>query len=673
MSDSLGDGTLSRLTYLISVNSHNLLTPRSLSSSEFIPTGKFGFEYPQLSLAPAPKKRRRIWLRVLGLGLLTWFIITLVGVALAVDGAFRIKTAVSDGQAALEVADFTLASDSLERVRSGLLEVQRGFLFLTYLRPVPWIGEQLKVAQEAIDVSLEVTGAMTSLLIFEQLSAEDRHLMLSGLSASLPELREAQVRLSLASKDFEQLNIQKMSSQLRLAISPLSQILPDLAAVVDVLVPVAAIAPEFAGLEDDKQFLTLFLNNAELRPNGGFIGIYNLAEVRDGEIVNMSTSDSYAVDALVQGQPGYHVNPPPPIATYLNQPVWYFRDANWSPDFGETARTATQLMRQEIAFGKLPVPQIDGVIGITPDFVSRFLNIVGPITVSGVTFTADNLAPELEYQVEQAFVGRGIAVSDRKDIVALLGDELINKLAALPTSAWPELFKAIQAGAQEKEFALMSFDPKVQAVLTDNHWAAVIRSNAINDTLLVVDANMASLKTNAVVERDVKYSIIKTSSGYRATAEVNYTNQGSFDWKTTRYRTYTRLYVPLGSKLVSSSGSMLNDKLLNPGLLPGQVTVSEELGMTSFGAFIAIEPGESGTLSFTYDLPASVVAAIENGTYQLLAQKQMGAGDNPLTLDLDFGKAVVSASPAEESQNFGDNIYHVTTELKTDELFTVSF
>ncbi|MDQ5952287.1 MAG: hypothetical protein QG626_414, partial [Patescibacteria group bacterium] len=315
--------------------------------------------------------------------------------------------------------------------------------------------------------------------------------------------------------------------------------------------------------------------------------------------------------------------------------------------------------------------EIHGVVGLTPSFISRLLTFVGPITVEGQTFTDENIADLLEYQVEKGFEANGIPLEQRKEIVSTLTDELVEKLLDLPPSSWPGLFKILHEGFDEKEFALMSFDDKTQTALEDNNWAGTLNAASADDVLMVVDANMAALKTDPVVDREVTYSIVKHGTGYRATTNIKYIHHGGFDWKTTRYRTYTRLYVPSGSTLISSSGSLRDDKTRNPGLVPGQITVENEFGMTSFGGFIAIEPGQSGTLSFTYDLPSSVVSAIDRGDYRLLAIKQLGAGDNLLTLNLDFDTTVTSAEPGEEVENFGDNRYQVTTELNTDKLFTV--
>ena len=193
------------------------------------------------------------------------------------------------------------------------------------------------------------------------------------------------------------------------------------------------------------------------------------------------------------------------------------------------------------------------------------------------------------------------------------------------------------------------------------------------DSLMVVDANLASLKTDIVVDRSIVYTLSPASDGYVAKVTIKYKNRGGFSWKTTRYRNYVRVFVPAGSELVASSGAMLNDKILDPQRLPSQIDVIDELGRRSFGAFVSVEPGETRQLEISYRLPALVATRIKLGSYSLYVQKQPGLVAVPLTIDLDFGKKVTVASPPELPARFGDNKYSFSTDLRLDRQFEVGF
>jgi hypothetical protein len=170
----------------------------------------------------------------------------------------------------------------------------------------------------------------------------------------------------------------------------------------------------------------------------------------------------------------------------------------------------------------------------------------------------------------------------------------------------------------------------------------------------------------------VTYEIYQNASAqWIGRVAIHYQHQGTFDWKTTRYRTYTRIYLPTDTEFLSVEGSWLNDKTQNPSRAKGKVDVVDELGLTSFGTFTSVEPGEENTLIFEFVLAPQVVEAIEAQLYELTVIKQAGAQNNALTLDLDFGKTVARAHPPEDSTNWGDEVYHLNTIVDQDLEITV--
>ena len=184
----------------------------------------------------------------------------------------------------------------------------------------------------------------------------------------------------------------------------------------------------------------------------------------------------------------------------------------------------------------------------------------------------------------------------------------------------------------------------------------------------MVDANLAALKTDGVMEKRVLYQLDGRDPAHpRATVTLTYRNTNrSISWRYTRYRDYVRIYVPEGSRLIGSSGAMLNDKTKTGGrVVEGVVDVMHDLGKTVFGAFWAVEPGETRTLSFTYELPPSVMTSLVSDKYTLLVQRQPGSL-SALTLDLNFGKNILSAIPAEQKHFFGDARYQETQPVQKD-------
>lgn len=591
----------------------------------------------------------------------------------------RLQDSADTAQTALKDGDFIAADDALADAVDAIADAQHGLSLLVFLRPVPWVGTQLvglgytldagnatiTALREAVTIMrnvVEVTARAQALLgitdsnvPYHELSTSARTAMLSALHDAYPEFLQMQVKLRLAVDDIARLKNLHVSPILENAVAPFADLLTPLQQAVDLLTPFSAVIPDLAGLGADRQFLMIFANDTELRPGGGFIGVYGLAVTRDGEIVQMATNDVYSLDHSVSAD--YHVAAPTPIAAHLGVDGWYFRDSNWSPDFATSTEDGLQLLRQEYASSGQPVPDVHGALMFTPKFISRLLTLIGPVTIDGQTFTPENIADKLEYEVEQGYVGAGIPAHQRKDIVARLTDTVVDRLIALPSSSWPSLFTTLTEGFAAKEVALWSPTEETQAVYVDAGWSGDVSIANADDVLMVVDANLGALKTDTVMEREIAYSIEPTSTGYNATVALTYTNNGSYTWKTTRYQTYTRVYAPLGSTFVNG---------------PQDTLAVDDLGMTSFGTYLTIAPGETRTFTLTYALPRSVTSAVADGSYELRVLKQLGASDNGLTLHLEFPSKVDFATPAEDAAHYNDNAYDISTTLDTDKVFDVN-
>ncbi len=410
--------------------------------------------------------------------------------------------------------------------------------------------------------------------------------------------------------------------------------------------------PTLLGYDKPQTYLVLFLNNTEIRPGGGFIGSYALVRLDKRQITMFETSGSENLDWAATST--FSVEPPRPIKQYLKQPKWYFRDSNWSPDFSESAKQAIKFYQEE---GGKEGYKIDTVIGITPTVVEKLMARTGPITIVGKTFTADNFTEALEYHVEYGYRQTGIDMSDRKTIMGDLGREFIKKITNLSAGNWAGLWSDFLKLASERQIMMYSVNVDAQKLIEKNNWSGKINYTT-DDYFLVVDANLASLKTDPAVFRKITYQVRPDGEKLKAKIIVEYDHRGNFDWRTTRYRTYTRVYAPLGSKLISSDGYIDENKK------PALAETFEDLGKTVFGGFMSIEPQTKKILTLEYYLPINFADKLKKGLYKLFVQKQLGTRAFPLTIDLDFGKTVGAVN---------DRIFHQETNLNVDREFEVKF
>lgn len=609
---------------------------------------------------------------------------------LADSGKRNLELAVSRAEA----LDFGNANFYLSEAKNNFEEARAKFSNLRFLKIFPWVGDQYGAIENLIETGVETSSALQDVVgvvgdivniageaettlggvpgvnketSFAELSPEKKREILQKLFDSAPRLASAEIKIDQALASLDEVKEGRVIGQIFQVVAKVRETLLKLKNAVQKAIPAAEILPQLAGYPEGKTYLFLLQNSDEIRPTGGFIGTYGIVKAKDGEIKTFETDNIYALDGPASNF--LKIDPPAPIKKYLKVGSWFMRDSNWSPDFPTSAAKAEWFYEAERGEEK----KIDAVVAVTPTLIENILRQIGNIEMDGATFTPENLMDVLQYKVEKEYYEKGIPEWQRKDIVGKLGDKIFERLANLPSSRWSDLINVVSEALVQKHLLLWGKSAGLQSIITREGWDGAVR-NTDGDYLMVVDANLASLKTDSVMDKKISYSFAMGENGeVRAKAEIVYKNKGTFTWKTTRYRTYTRIYVPAGSVLVKGTGMMENDKVSDPSRRAGKVDVGEELGKTYFGAFISIEPGEERALSFEYILPEKIKNQIQGGSYKLFFQKQSGTTGHPLTLNLDFGKKIKQAAPAEESKDWGDAVYKLRTDLRTDKEIEIRF
>lgn len=384
------------------------------------------------------------------------------------------------------------------------------------------------------------------------------------------------------------------------------------------------------GFDEERTFLLLLLNNTELRPGGGFIGTYAVATLRNGQLMDLFVEGSDLLDARAPTrQVSYPA--PKPIQDYLKVDQWQFRDSNWSPDFAEGAKWALWLYRQE---GGRAADRIDGVIGVTATVLEELINLTGSITVGDVTIRQGSAVSDLEYEVEYAFSHRGLPVIERKEIMGDLAHKIARRLVSIAPTRWKEILDTFQRLGHEKYLMMYAADPVVQAVISAQGWGGEVEPFS-GDGFMVVDANLGALKTDHAMRRYYRYAVRPAQNGaFEGALTIRYEHRGALDWRTSRYRSYTRVYLPDDVTVKEVRGFVDPE---NPKKQVSADTGARD-GMQLRGGYIRVAPNESQEVVITYTLSPRVQKEIADGMYTFSVQKQLGLVDSQLTLDLDFGK-----------------------------------
>ncbi len=409
------------------------------------------------------------------------------------------------------------------------------------------------------------------------------------------------------------------------------------------------------GFDSPHTYLLLFENNTELRPGGGFIGVYAVIHVNKGHFRIDKIDGTENLDNATSSNT--LPMPPVPLKKYLGVSHWYFRDSNWSPDFPTTARQALTLFSLEHGTN---AKNIDAVIAVTPTVLEDILHVTGPVIADGMTFTSANVTQQLEYQVEYGYHQQNIPFKDRKDLVRTLFTAIGNKLRVSVILHYQNFLKLLKKWAVQKQLMLYSTNSSLDSTFHKFQLDGTVVTST-EDYLLWVDANLGSLKTDHAINRTLSYSFTPTGTTYLARVTMTYHHTGTFDWRTTRYRDYVRVYVPDGSVFVTTTNNV------------APVDTGTNLGKTWFGTFISVEPGTTKSLTFQYLLPQAIAHQIKHGLYTLIVQKELGTNGIGLTLNLDFGITLTGAAPPEKKNQWGDDRYVYQTNLNTDRDFHINF
>lgn len=639
-----------------------------------------------------------------GRGILGVGLILVLAAAVSAPLGWRSLRELRQGQASLfqaqeilrETRELARAATALKQAHTHFQRAAKTLRAVGYARAIPWVSYHYKALRAGSEAATRTSAALTSALEVAvalseplkaqtplrigELSPEQRASLLQQVGQAIPKLQGAKAELELSATLLASLpraglirswqaNLEELESRSRLA-----------ATLLEDTIPLLEIAPLLLGYPQEKTYLFVLQNSDEMRPAGGFIGTYGLITFDAGHITKFSTDDVYNLDRFVPA--ARRPLAPPPIVKYLEQPRFYLRDANWSPDFPTSAKQILKFYHEELKTVCDQKPQlilhdscfmihqnIDGVIAIMPEAIRPLLKLVGPITVSGQTFTAGNLTDALEYEVEIAFEQKGIPRPQRKQIISELGHALIAKVLAFPSEKWPEVLHLVRSALEEKQLLLYSTDETLQALLTLQGWAGEIKPVS-GDYLAVFDANLFSLKTDPYVPRSIFYTVRKEAAGLTGEVEIVYTYPKAGPvWKTKGYRTWTRVYVPKGAVLQEAAGAMEEEESRKLG----RVEVGQEFDKIVFGAFVALQVGETKRLRFKYRLPEYVAQSVENGSYELHVQKQPGTVGHTLTVAVDLGKVPKHWEPRGLAVARDGSRLTWQSSLRRDQRFRIEF
>ena len=194
---------------------------------------------------------------------------------------------------------------------------------------------------------------------------------------------------------------------------------------IDLADQATAVLPGILGGAGPRQYLVLFVQPAESREYGGFVGAYGLLRADDGRlslIESGSIGEDYGSGTARFENPGLY-----PQAYYEKEPARFPQNLTAIADLSTIASAARELSPQ---WRNDPDFTIDGVMTIDPFALAGFLELTGPIEVDGRIdpIDASNVADYLlrDQYLEFADAGRERRQDALHELASTVFDELLN-------------------------------------------------------------------------------------------------------------------------------------------------------------------------------------------------------------------------------------------------------
>jgi len=548
------------------------------------------------------------------------------------------------------------ASDEIATTQTLLKKTQTNFHFLLPLKIVPivsWYYNDADHLMNAADDGLTSAQIVaTSLKPYADVlglkggasggavSTSDRiKTAVLSLSKITPQIDNIEVSLDAMQKEMDQVDPNHYPTLLfgktaKTDLTNLKTLTDESAAGVTDAKPLIKALPSLLGASQPEQYLVIFQNDKELRPTGGFITAYAIVDIDQGAITLEKSDDIYNLDDSIPDKPPA----PAPILKYFSG-VYQFnlRDSNISPDYMVSMKTFNSMYQK----AALKTEPIDGIIAIDTNVLVQTIKILdNQVVADGQTFTTDNDphcdCPQVIYALENS-ISRPVnyVTTTRKSLISdLMQAIMVKALQSSPKKYWGSLFQYIIAGTKQKDILFDLFDSQAQQGIEALNAAGQIQPFN-GDYLHINDTNFSGAKVNIFLSEAVNNAYSVASDG-TITKTVTITYKDPFPPSdcslkdgglclNAEYRDWLRVYVPQGSKLVSSSGSQV------------KINTYNDLGKTVFEGFVTVQPaGGLTTFTVTYTLPFKLKSG---SPLPVMIQKQPGATDNPYTMTVN-GNAV---------------------------------
>lgn len=389
-------------------------------------------------------------------------LVALAGVAWATWSVVRAENALAAVDSDAQLVSAAVASSNADALHASFARLKQDAAtgdrrtsgpVWWMLEHLPFVGDNARSIRVVATVASHLsTGAV------EQLAAragDFKHVMPAGGRVDLATVR-ALAPVVAGSRPAVDAARQQLDSQptgslvppLRGPYERLRGRVDELASVLQAAEVATRVMPQMLAQDgQDKHYILVLQNNAEIRSSGGLPGAVSEIVTHRGALsITRQTSGAAFLPTPAPVLPLSRTEQ----ALYGSKLGSWFVDANFIPDFPRTA----DLMRAH--WQKTVGGDVDGVISVDPVALSYVLGAIGPVTVDGVRLSADNVVDQLLHDSYLRLDGAGQDAFFR-DATKTIFDALIRGTAQPgPVTA------ALARGVAEHRVLLHDFAAPVQ-------------------------------------------------------------------------------------------------------------------------------------------------------------------------------------------------------------------
>jgi len=409
---------------------------------------------------------------------------------------------------------FVQASEKFGLARKQVTQINRG-VNLIHVSPLS-TGANLLSAGE----NLSQAGA-------ELVSSIDTLLKTQNLNQALEQFEEAYDKLKKARRNLGKVNLtllpDKHQEQLREVTALLDKINGKIYEYEYWLPTLKGIFGEDA----PKRYLIAFLNSSEIRPCGGFLGSFAIADFQNGSLKNLDILDTYTVDWQLWDE----VEAPEPLRPFMQ--TLHMRDSAYLANFPACAEEINYFYERAHQGSSL-----NGVIAINEGILANLLAITGPIELEeyGLTFDQENFFTLLQVEIESS--------KDHPETPKQILLDLVPKVQEAILKTDPgSLLTLLEEAISQKDIQAYFFDKQDHALAESLNLSSELPSTEEQtDFLLISDFNVGGNKSS----RYLKDEILHRSNLKEEEIENTIVFKRSHTWtyrdKQTAYRVAPKLY-----------------------------------------------------------------------------------------------------------------------------------